>query len=82
MGTDSSHRILLSKTYSVISNAYQLSLGLCWVYKGIERKVWILSAPEISNLFVQIDRPQTERAFPKPFFRYRKSIAAEDGGEF
>jgi hypothetical protein len=56
MGTDSSHRSLLSKTYSVISNAYQLSLGLCREYEGIKWKVWILSAPEIANLFVPDDR--------------------------
>jgi hypothetical protein len=56
IGTDSSHRLLLSKTYSVISDAHQLSLGLSWEYEGIKWKVWILSAPEISNLFVPVDR--------------------------
>ena len=50
--TDSPQLIRLSKTYSVISNAYQLSLGLCWESEGIKWKVWILSAPEISRLFV------------------------------
>ena len=54
MGTDSSHRILLSKTYSVISDAYQLSLGLGWEYKGIEWKVWILSTPAIFNCLCQL----------------------------
>jgi hypothetical protein len=79
MRTDSSHRILLSKTYSVISDAYQLSLGHCWEYEGIEWKVWILFAPEISNLFVPVDRSQIPWAFSKPLFRDRKSIASEDG---
>jgi hypothetical protein len=58
MGTDSSLRSVLSKTYSVISNAYQLSLDLCREYEGIKWKAWILSAPEISSLFVPVDRHQ------------------------
>ena len=37
-----------------LSDAYQLSLGLGWEYKGIEWKVWILSTPAIFNCLCQL----------------------------